>query len=544
MSAAVLGTNGSAQLIPAGANALESLIYCEDTSGSATAQSCTTTPSFTPAAGECVIYSTTTANTGNLTLNVNALGAKNVRKWMGASVLAAGDMPANQQVLTCYDGTDWEVSTIGNAPGGLASQGIPPAGIVTSTGAAISSASTVMGGQFPALPGDLTTPGGSLATTLATVNSSPGSCGSASVVCAITTNGKGLVTAQTATTIAIPYSQVSGTPTLAQTIAAVSHEWLNSYSATTGAFAQTQPTLADIAAGATGSGTYDFSGATQVKLPVAAGYVSAANGELGYDSTNLNWHGWANGADEFFAGFSVSSPPTSGHLAEFSKSSNSWSLIDGGAIGPLASGGYPASGIVNSTGSAWGTSYGTSGTGTTVALTAAPTFTGTTTLATAAVTTFSGTPNFSGAATGQTASTSDNSTKLATTAYVQSQSYSSTVATVDLTGQNASISKTTITTPASNGFYTIHVYVNESGLCTELSGNVVITLYWTDTGTAQSVNGTVEFHTTTAAEVGAEFTSAIPVYVVGGNAIAYSTSLTACPAGPEAYDVHIRVSTN
>jgi hypothetical protein len=118
------------------------------------------------------------------------------------------------------------------------------------------------------------------------------------------------------------------------------------------------------------------------------------------------------------------------------------------------------------------------------------------------------------------------------------------VATVDLTGQNASISKTTITTPASNGFYTIHVYVNESGLCTELSGNVVITLYWTDTGTAQSVNGTVEFHTTTAAEVGAEFTSAIPVYVVGGNAIAYSTSLTACPAGPEAYDVHIRVSTN
>src|SRR5208283_2365120 len=421
VSAAVLATNGSAQLIPAGANALESLIYCDDTSGSATAQSCTTTPSFTPAAGECVIYSTATANTGSLTLNVNGLGAKNVRKWMGASILTAGDMPANQQVLTCYDGTNWEVSTIGNAPGGLASQGIPPAGIVTSTGTAIGSESTVTAGQFPALTGDVTTPGGSLATTLATVNSSPGSCGSASVVCAITTNGKGLVTAQTATTIAIPYSQVSGTPTLAQTIAAVSHEWLNSYSATTGAFTQTEPTLADLAAGATGSGTYDFSGATQLKHPVTAGYVSAANGELGYDSTNLNWHGWANGADEFFAGFSAASPPTSGHLAEFSKSANSWSLIDGGPIGPLASGGYPASGIVDSTGSAWGTSYSTSGTGTTVALTAAPTFTGTTTLATAAVTTFNGTPNFSGAVTGQTAATSDNSTKLATTAYVQAQ---------------------------------------------------------------------------------------------------------------------------
>jgi hypothetical protein len=309
----------------------------------------------------------------------------------------------------------------GGAIGALASQGYPSAGIVTSTGSSLSSESTVTAGQFPALTGDVTTPGGSLTTTLATVNSSPGSCGSASVVCAITTNGKGLVTAQTATTIAIPYSQVSGTPTLAQTIAAVSHEWLNSYSATTGAFTQTEPTLADIAAGATGSGNYDFSGATQLKHPVAAGYVSAANGELGYDSTNLNWHGWANGADEFFAGFSVSAPPTSGHLAEFSESSNSWSLVDGGAIGALASQGFPASGIVNSTGSAWGTSYSTSGTGTTVALTAAPTFTGTTTLATAAVTTFSGTPNFSGAVTGQTAATSDNSTKLATTAYVQAQ---------------------------------------------------------------------------------------------------------------------------
>jgi baseplate protein BppL len=37
---------------------------------------------------------------------------------------------------------------------------------------------------------------------------------------------------------------------------------------------------------------------------------------------------------------------------------------------------YPAAGIPNSTGSAWGTSYNTSGTGTTVALTASPVFTG------------------------------------------------------------------------------------------------------------------------------------------------------------------------
>src|SRR6185312_8965683 len=34
------------------------------------------------------------------------------------------------------------------------------------------------------------------------------------------------------------------------------------------------------------TGTPDASGATQFKLPVAAGYASAANGEIGYDSTN------------------------------------------------------------------------------------------------------------------------------------------------------------------------------------------------------------------------------------------------------------------
>jgi hypothetical protein len=43
---------------------------------------------------------------------------------------------------------------------------------------------------------------------------------------------------------------------------------------------------------------------------------------------------------------------------------------------------YPASGIANSTGSAWGTSYTTSGSGTVVALTSGPTFTGTVTIPT------------------------------------------------------------------------------------------------------------------------------------------------------------------
>ena len=80
------------------------------------------------------------------------------------------------------------------------------------------------------------------------------------------------------------------------------------------------------------TGTPDASGATQFKLPVGASFASAANGESGYDSTNLNWHDWQNGVDNFRALFPVASPPTSGHVAGFLKSTNSWSLQDLGAL--------------------------------------------------------------------------------------------------------------------------------------------------------------------------------------------------------------------
>lgn len=92
---------------------------CPDTSASGSVQVCNTTPTFTPVAGSCVTYTTTTANTGTgLTLNVNSLGAKSVAKWQGATTLAANDVLANKDVLACYDGTNWELATIGNAPSG------------------------------------------------------------------------------------------------------------------------------------------------------------------------------------------------------------------------------------------------------------------------------------------------------------------------------------------------------------------------------------------------------------------------------------------
>lgn len=114
-------------LCPAGASGafttagcVSALPICADTSASGTAQTCTTTPTFTVAANACIVYTTTTANTGaGLTLNVNSLGAKSVSKWMGSTTtLAANDVLAGKSTLACYDGTTWELSDIGNAPAG------------------------------------------------------------------------------------------------------------------------------------------------------------------------------------------------------------------------------------------------------------------------------------------------------------------------------------------------------------------------------------------------------------------------------------------
>lgn len=126
------------------AGCVSSLPVCSDVSASGTAQSCTSVPTFTPAANSCIVYSTTTANTGTgLTLNVNSLGAKSISKWMGSTTtLAANDVLANKSTLACYDGTTWEISDIGNAPAGggtgtvtnIASSGPITGGPITTTG--------------------------------------------------------------------------------------------------------------------------------------------------------------------------------------------------------------------------------------------------------------------------------------------------------------------------------------------------------------------------------------------------------------------------
>lgn len=86
-------------------------------SASGSAATCTTFPSFTPASGDCINLTAGANNTGAFTLNVNSTSAAPVQKWMG-SALASGDIVSGKTAQMCYDGTNWQLDNIGNAPSG------------------------------------------------------------------------------------------------------------------------------------------------------------------------------------------------------------------------------------------------------------------------------------------------------------------------------------------------------------------------------------------------------------------------------------------
>ena len=119
------GANGIVQrtalntTAPATSHNLSAPLLCADSSGSGTVQSCTTSPTFVAAAGDTIIYTTTTANTGALTIAVNGGAAAAVNKWGGSAALVSGDITANKPFKMVFDAAGhWDVDDIGNAPTG------------------------------------------------------------------------------------------------------------------------------------------------------------------------------------------------------------------------------------------------------------------------------------------------------------------------------------------------------------------------------------------------------------------------------------------
>jgi hypothetical protein len=101
------------------------------------------------------------------------------------------------------------------------------------------------------------------------------------------------------------------------------------------------------------TGTFNGSGLTQMKLPVGAGFATAANGEVGYDSTNKNWHLWQNGADVILAPLAAGF--VSGNCGAPTASSSTWQIADSGNPCGTSSMVYPSAGVAVSTGAAWTT---------------------------------------------------------------------------------------------------------------------------------------------------------------------------------------------
>jgi hypothetical protein len=82
--------------------------YVTDT-GSANAYAIAPSPAITAyAAGQVFVFKATNANTTTSTVNVNALGAKTIKKLSGVN-LSLGDIIASQIVVIAYDGTNFQL---------------------------------------------------------------------------------------------------------------------------------------------------------------------------------------------------------------------------------------------------------------------------------------------------------------------------------------------------------------------------------------------------------------------------------------------------
>jgi hypothetical protein len=110
-------------------------------------------------------------NSAAATINIDGRGAKTIKKKAGTADLASGDIALGSIVVVRYDGTNMQlVSSVANDPVATGSSSVTLSGDVTGTGT------------------------GTVPTTLATVNASTGTFGSASQIPVFTVDAKGRIT--------------------------------------------------------------------------------------------------------------------------------------------------------------------------------------------------------------------------------------------------------------------------------------------------------------------------------------------------------------
>lgn len=360
-------------------------------SGSATAQTCTTLLVFTPSVGDVIIFTPGTTNTGDMTLGINSGTAYHLRKWQASSVLASGDAPAGIPIIMAFDGTYWEVTSIGNAPSSGGSAASPTYSVqYNNSGPFGGTTAPSANGQYDcgytitgAVAAAPTCPQvglGSRALTGSTTGLTVAYSDNATRIDHdVAATGTGAITLPTATTLgntnfAFSYCNFSPqtdviTPTT-WTIAASSTLsvlpntcygiWVDPNSSTnwlasSGSGGSTPCTTTNLSVQYDNSGVFgcfpDFTFSTPhtllagasglvdlhseasggLRIPVAAGATSASDGSIDYDSTNKNTHVRTNGADSIVA--AEASAIAAGFLPEATNATQSLlkaSLCDNG----------------------------------------------------------------------------------------------------------------------------------------------------------------------------------------------------------------------
>jgi hypothetical protein len=119
LEAAVTGVrngNGATADTAATSHNLSAPANCVAASGSGTAYTCTTAPTFTPAAGDHIQFKADVANSASATLAVNGATAATIKKWGNSSNLIANDLLAGHWVAATFDGANWQLEgQLGNA---------------------------------------------------------------------------------------------------------------------------------------------------------------------------------------------------------------------------------------------------------------------------------------------------------------------------------------------------------------------------------------------------------------------------------------------